>query len=431
MPTLEFFGMEIEEQQRLESYLIEQLEQDDFKTECVFVRTSTSRVLTFQQQSRPFVRLSTRSPERAERFREILRSVCDLEVVHIDFHPQSTSTPVDATNSTFEQRLVENLQPIRHFALAQAIYHLFSTGLHSRIKAGAIQAVDLAHEFAFDPPRTLGFLHYLANENIVDLQAGTVSLTKRGEQLEQFRPWFELLVGGYSETFQQIETVLAGTGYASRNAQMVGVGSCGISAYDALPLVQKLLAAIPDTPTKIIDLGCGDGTFLAGLIDNYPSTIGLGVDLTVPDTSLGNCTFVRSTAIDYLQSTNDSDESELPSTILLAAFLLQEILEQDGRQAVVQLVRTALQRGGHLAVVEVDHRPTDALIMKDGLGLSYYNPYYLLHQLTEQRLETRQFWLDLFADAEATVVAQLTADEQVDSTGLELGFLLTHSGSVR
>jgi hypothetical protein len=92
MPTIEFFGMGSDEQAKLERYLLEELAEDDFRDDCVFVRNSRSQVVDRQGRSHPFVRVSTRSPERAERFRRLLQETCDLEVVWIDFHPRSSAT---------------------------------------------------------------------------------------------------------------------------------------------------------------------------------------------------------------------------------------------------------------------------------------------------------------------------------------------------
>jgi 2-ketoarginine methyltransferase len=112
----------------------------------------------------------------------------------------------------------------------------------------------------------------------------------------------------------------------------------------------------------------------------------------------------------------------------IAAFSLQEILEQKGYDAVVALVQTVLRpAGAHLIVIEVDQRSQDAAIMQQGLGLAYYNPYYLMHHVTQQRLETTEFWKALFAQAGAEVRALFSTDPEVDSTGLELGFLLARA----
>ncbi|MFF3766433.1 2-ketoarginine methyltransferase [Streptomyces sp. NPDC001922] len=326
----------------------------------------------------------------------------------------------------FELRLIEALQPVRGFALAQGLYHLFSSGLYDRIAEGPQAVPELAASLELDASRTAGFLRYLANENYVTLSGDTVALTEHGRALGPYRPWYELLIGGYAQTFQQITDVLRGKGYASRDGRLVGIGSCGMSAYDALPLVRELMSDLPSAPAAVVDLGCGDGTFLTGLIGDSGTVTGIGVDPFAPEErGTDGLRFVRSGATDYVRDTVAPDAEPDSSRLCLAAFLLQEILEQEGRGAVVELVRAALRHSGHLAIVEVDHRPADPQVMRHGLGLAYYNPYFLLHVLTEQKLETDRFWQELFEEAGAAVVSRRVADPSVDSTGLEIGYLLT------
>jgi hypothetical protein len=88
MPTLEFFGMDGDEHLRLEGYLRKELSEDQFREACVFVRHDVE-VVDWQGRSSPFIRVSTRSKQRAERFREVLDRVCDVEIVHIEFYPRS------------------------------------------------------------------------------------------------------------------------------------------------------------------------------------------------------------------------------------------------------------------------------------------------------------------------------------------------------
>ncbi|MFK0253884.1 hypothetical protein [Streptomyces sp. NPDC090445] len=93
MPTLEFFGMRREERDALEKRVRELLAGEEFREDCVFVAAADSRVLDWQGQSRPFIRVSTRSEQRADRFRKLLHHTCDLEIVRIDFQPMADSSP--------------------------------------------------------------------------------------------------------------------------------------------------------------------------------------------------------------------------------------------------------------------------------------------------------------------------------------------------
>jgi 2-ketoarginine methyltransferase len=81
----------------------------------------------------------------------------------------------------------------------------------------------------------------------------------------------------------------------------------------------------------------------------------------------------------------------------------------------------------HWIVIEVDHRPQDPSVMSKSLGLAYYNPYYLIHYFTEQRLASVQFWEQLYTEAGLRVVAVEHPEPSYDSLGLKVGFLLARS----
>lgn len=336
---------------------------------------------------------------------------------------QSAEPPVDPN---FESRLIEALQPIRGMALAQGIHHLVNSGIYQIISTSPTSVDDVAKTLEMEPSRVAGFLQYLANEDIVSFHDGVATLTVKGAGLRDFRPWYELLVGGYANTLGQITQTLSQQAYATRDGTMVGLGSCGISQYDALPLVRRLLMDAPVSPAEIVDIGCGSGDFLIDLAKDYPGVTAVGVDPYAPvEKQTDSLVFHQASAVDFVRTLDANDGSaNWADRLFVGAFLLQEILEQQGRATIIEMVRTIIRHGAYFAVVEVDHRPADPSVMRHGLGQAYYNPYYFLHVLTEQRLETTDFWLDLFDDAGAMIVSQRTVNPKVDSTGLEFGCLL-------
>ncbi|PZR52441.1 2-ketoarginine methyltransferase [Xylanimonas oleitrophica] len=320
--------------------------------------------------------------------------------------------------------------------LAQVVEFSLRSGLLERVDGPGVPVDELASALGWSGERLRGLLRYLAVEGVVTDPEGSPALTARGRELLMFRAWYELLVGGYGSSLSDLDTLMrSDQEFASRDSAMVGKGSCGISRYDAIPMVRRLLAgADAERPSVLVDLGCGDGTFLLDLCAEL-GLPGVGVDPHEPSVVTGREEAVRRGLADRVRFEAATAENFVKSSVedrdptFVAAFSLQEVLEQQGRGAVVSTVRTILAvPGSQLVVVEVDHRPTDPSVMHHGLGIAYYNPYYLLHQVTEQRLETRAFWADVFAEAGATVVAEATPDPRVDSTGLELGYLLRGTG---
>src|SRR6185436_16906132 len=116
--------------------------------------------------------------------------------------------------------------------------------------------------------------------------------------------------------------------------------------------------------------------------------------------------------------------SDFEPDFIVLGFVLHEILGQSGEEAVIGFLRQLITRypAVHLVVIEVDQRMDDPEVMAGGLGLAYYNAYYLLHPFTDQRLETRAYWARIFERAGLEIAAEDGVDPEVDSTGLELGY---------
>ncbi|MEU0940334.1 methyltransferase domain-containing protein [Embleya sp. NPDC005971] len=341
----------------------------------------------------------------------------------------------DALYDGLEDKLVSALQPIRGFVLAQALHQFMETGVHEALTdAGILTVARLARSCGLAEDRLRGFLQYLANEDFVDLPVDDrVSLTEKGAGIAVFRPWYTLLVGGYTQAMSDLGRALAdGDVYASRDVAQVGVGSCGISRFDALPMAERLLARIPGGVRTVVDLGCGDGRYLVELCERTAGLRGVGVEFGAESVATARKLVQERNLTDRIDIRRGTaselpDLGDLPGPLcFITAFVLQEVLEQADREMIVGLLTAGFTRHPDASwiVVEVDHRPADEKIMRHGLGLSYYNPYYLIHQITQQHLETRQFWEELFAEARLHVTGPETPDAAYDSLGLKLAYLL-------
>ncbi len=334
----------------------------------------------------------------------------------------------------FERRLIENIQPIRNFFLAQALHHALDLGVFAALGDDpGIGAGALAARLGLDTERLQGLLYFLQNEGYV-VGDGGWSLTAKGAGLQVFAPWYEMLVGGYAPAMQQLGDVLRpGAPWATRNTTRVGAGSCGIGMYDALPLVQRLLAAADRPPSTVVDLGCGNADFLIELLLSRPGLRGVGVEPDPGSIELARQLRTERAVADRLElftgTAADVIKLDLPDrgrdACFMTAFVLQEMLRQDGEKAVEDLLRTTFETypAARWLVVEMDHKPASP-IMAHGLALAFYNPYFLIHSITEQRLQTRQWWIDMFDRVGLTRLAAANPDDRADSTGLQFGFLL-------
>lgn len=336
--------------------------------------------------------------------------------------------------NTMEPRLIDAIQPIRSFALAATLYHLFQTGLFDAMRASNHRTVsDLAAQHGWDAARLEALLKYLRNEGFVNEDGGTFALSDKGRALGDFRPWYTMLIGGYGHTFLQMgDKLQQDAGWATRDIGQVSVGSCGISHYDTIPLTRSLMEHIPHPCQQLLDLGCGNGLYLVEFCTMFPEIEAWGIEpgeesyqaavALVREHGLENRIHLRhGSAFDFLHS----QTSYVPDFIVLG-FVLHEILGQDGENAVINFFEQLTSRYPeiYIVVIEIDNQIDTPRIMQHNLALAFYNPYYLTQAFTCQRLETTDFWEHIFSRCGLEMVAKEYVDARIDSTGLAVGYLL-------
>jgi 2-ketoarginine methyltransferase len=332
-----------------------------------------------------------------------------------------------------ESRLVDALEPFRGFALAAALQAFFETGAFDSVRqAGAVGASisATAADLGLQSHRFRSLCLYLASQGVVSVNGTMVALEARGEEFGEFRAWYELLVGGYGVTFAELSHGLRHAGPLPRSGRHVSAGSAGVSIACSLPMVLELARALPSSPRLILDIGCGSPAYLQRICTEL-NCRGLGVE---PDPG------AFADARDYVASLGESCAVEvmhgraqespklngIEPDVILIAFVLHELLGQDGEVGVVKLLRQLQDRfpTSRFLVIEVDAREADEGLFSHGYVQNYYSAYFLLHHFTQQRLAPRGAWLDLFDSVGLRIVKEATTPSTVDSTGLELGWLL-------
>ncbi|GAA6143180.1 2-ketoarginine methyltransferase [Hydrogenophaga sp. 5NK40-0174] len=332
-----------------------------------------------------------------------------------------------------EQDLVVAIEPIRQMTLAICTNHFFESGIYAKLDGAPCSLTEISQQLSLEPNRLEGLLNYLRNENLVFQQDGKYELTERARLVGKYKAWYTMLVGGYTETFVQVGECLKGQGrWATRDVGKVGIGSCGISHYDAIPLTQRLMSKMEQPASTMLDLGCGNAMYLVEFCKTMPQLRACGVEPSkaacdsaqsiVSKEGLENrISIVNKSVREFLQS-EDVDEPDL----LVLGFILQEVLGQEGRSGVIDFLVSVLRRYPKitLIVIEVDNQVSNPTVMEHRLAKAYYNPYYLIHEFTEQQLMTDSWWEELFAEAGLQVLAKDHPDSAVDSTNLEIGYLL-------
>lgn len=336
-----------------------------------------------------------------------------------------------------ESDLVPALEPFKGFVLASMIFTLQQSGLQGDLDRGTT-AAELCETHGLDPARLAAVLDYLVAAGLVHRSVdGTLSLTDAARLYEQARPWYEMMIGGYGTTFLSLgEHLAAGTPPAPRRGGLVGSGSCGISMNDSIPLLRGLLQASGRQYRRLVDLGCGSGVYLTELCRDYPEMTAVGLEPD-PDGAAAarawvagqdaadRVTIAQRGALDWLGSV------EQPPDLAVLAFVIHEVLGQEGEEGVRRLLTSLFEAAPDLdlAVIDIDLRSADPGTMGQPLAQNYYNAYFLMHPFTSQRLESREWWGKLYADCGLQVVAVDTTDPSMDSTGIEIGWLLRRAGA--
>lgn len=335
----------------------------------------------------------------------------------------------------YTDELSECLEYTSRFTASIAIFFMLDLGIIQFLKGRKEASLyEIADSCKLEIDKLYEFLLYASNEGILENKNKKFLLTDLGRKIYKSRGWFEMLVGGYGETYFQIGDCLTGKKkYASRNTKYVSKGSCNISRYDAIPLTRELMSLEDSEENLILDLGCGNGLYLSLFCEEIANINAIGVE---PSTDSYNdavkeiekkgmqnrVTLFNSGAIDFFKNY----EGRSPDFILFA-FVLHEILEQSGFDELTNLLVRIKETfpKSKLIIIEVDQKISEKEIMKNGIEKLYYNPYYLIHTITEQRLEALPFWRKLFTDVGYEITNELTVDEKLDASRLEVGFLLT------
>lgn len=326
------------------------------------------------------------------------------------------------------------LQPVRSMFRAQALYGLLVLGILDALQGGPKTVAELAGDGGLDTPRLEALLRYATVEGLLRQDNQHFSLGPESKDSIAYSPWLRLLVGGYGRTLMDLPQLIADSSlYGARNLTEVAIGSSGISAFDTIPLVHGLLAKYPNI-RSVADLGSADAAYLVSLCQGQLSRTGIAVEPhpesallaeeAIQDAGLSRRISVRNCTLqDFVL------ESSTTADLYLFAFVLQEVIAQSGEAAVRRLLGSLSRRApqGHLLVIEID-APQDSSELSSELGLAYYNPYFLLHAVTNQTLLPISEWITLIETSGFELLERATTDPSIDPTGFEVALLFRSTG---
>lgn len=179
-----------------------------------------------------------------------------------------------------------------HF-LTRVIQTLYHVGFFDELaRNGRVSAVTFADQHDLDGNLLIGLCDALYARKFLAKSGDRYEITSQGKFLletDLVRGWFELAYG-YENVLHQMEPLLRKQAVYGedvvRDGKAVAVGSGLASMGFYFPLVADLIRKAGYR--KVLDIGCGDGTFLRYLCSRIPSLDGVGLDLSPEAIAAGN-----------------------------------------------------------------------------------------------------------------------------------------------
>ena len=292
--------------------------------------------------------------------------------------------------------------------------YLETTTMHALLNVGLIdemkkkQSVDI-EAFAAHANLEISVLQPLCESfyclGMFDRNGGGYSLSEKGRSVvEVMRGWLEVCYG-YSEVFHSLEPLLRREKVYGRDfyrrSDFVARGSGEMENLLFFPMVNDIIIA--NGYQRILDLGCGDGTFLRNLCELNPDVQCFGIDLAPEAVEEGNRVLrqaglenrINLFALDIskIEEVSGSLKEVDAATVF---FVLHELL-YFGEDVLLNFLKNfrRLFPGAPLIAFEAVRPPVEEL--RRHPGISVY--YFLYHDLTQQKPVDADKWKQLFRAA--------------------------------
>ena len=329
-----------------------------------------------------------------------------------------------------ESKLVASLEPFRGYVESCVLFGLLKTNMMQELVEEGKSFSDIIVTESMDATRMEAGRLFLVTADYLD--ASSAMATQKLKDVFEARGWYEMMIGGYGETFLNLHTAFPeGSDAVYRDGEWVGRGSCEMSKHDSLPVIQQMIHESGRDYKSMIDMGCGSGIYLTELCGEFPELQAVGVEPSAEateaarqhvmnDPSADRIEVVCSDAVDLMKKSPGKFD------LGIICFVIHEILGQRGDSGVEEFLREYFDNSPNadMMIIDIDHVWNDPAEMHHPLARNYYNQYFLLHPFTSQRLETAEYWDQLFTKMGLTIVNKATSDPTVDSTGIVVGWHL-------
>lgn len=292
---------------------------------------------------------------------------------------------------------------LRGYFTTHALFALLNLGVLDEFERnGAVDAEAFAKRGDLDLNALTATLNALYRVGMLDRKGASYSLSEKGETtIFVLRGWIELGYG-YDEIFVNLEDIIRKKRVYNENIvrrpDYIATGSGTMEALLFFPIATDILNQ--GNYKHVMDLGCGDGTFLRGLAEENPHLRATGIDLSPVAAEDGNqkaakqgiSDRVRLHALDISKITKLSDDIEgVEATTVF--FVLHELL-YTSEQRVIDFLTDyrRLFPNAPLIVFEAIRPSDEAMRSKPGAAIYYH--YF--HDLSHQRPTNRNHWRELF-----------------------------------
>ncbi len=295
---------------------------------------------------------------------------------------------------------------ISGYVTTRTLQTLFNVGFFDALKTlGTVDVDTFAAEKTLDRDILQSLCDSMYSLGILRKDGSGYALEAKGRLLNDVaRGWFEGIYG-YEGVFHELEALLRKEKEfgkdLTRRGDFVARGSGEMEKWIFFPLVAEVVKK--NNFRTVLDLGCGEGTFLRSICQSDPRVRAYGVDLA-PDAIAEGIERAKAAGLQDRVQLFVEDISKLEKLrarvadidIATVFFVLHEVLFR-GAEATVELLRSFRNAypGVPLVVFEVVRPSPEEMRKRPGMAIQYV----LQHDLTHQKLVGLEEWKELFRKA--------------------------------
>jgi cyclopropane fatty-acyl-phospholipid synthase-like methyltransferase len=295
---------------------------------------------------------------------------------------------------------------ISGFYSTRVLQTLFDVGLFDELlEKGWVDTEAFSEAGNLDGAILASLCEYLHALDLLEKRGSRYSLTRKGTSIAtSARGWFDA-VYGYESVFHSLEQLLRkekryGKDVFRREEHVIR-GSERVEDLIHFPLAIEKIER--EGYKRVLDMGCGEGTFLTRLCKSNPEVNGFGFDMNRDAIDRGRAAVLGAGLGDRIHlSVQDFTRLEkaedMPQDVdVLTFFLILHEMLHRGADGVVDLLKNVKSAfpGVPLLIFEVIRPSLEQMRKRPGMSVQYA----LHHDLTHQKLVPMKEWEDLFQQA--------------------------------